>query len=157
MKWLIGLTVATVAITVYVVWLRPLMRETRFGKWLLDHVEPIERALWMKSETILFARLKIVMGLLLTALTQMGGIDIKPLMPLVPDAYEPIVLFIWNLLPLTLTVMGWIDEKLRKDTTKPIEIVAMRTDAPEAVKAAAADAEAVTKDAVAAAVEAKAV
>lgn len=157
MKWLILLTFLTVGVAFYVVWLRPLMRTTAWGAAFLDWIEPMERVLWWKSETILFARLKIVTGLLLTGLTQAGAIDITPLMPFVPDDIEPFVKFAWNMIPLTLTVMGWVDEKLRKDTTKPLEIVAMRTDAPEAVKAAAADAEAVTKDAVAAAVEAKAV
>lgn len=154
---LIALAVLTVLIALYVVWFRPWMRTTSWGAAFLDWIEPIERVLWRKSETILFARLKIVGGLLLTALTQLGAIDITPLMPFVPDQYEGFVLFVWNLLPLTLTVMGWIDEKLRKDTTKPLEIVAMRTDAPEEVKIAAAEAEVASAKAVMSAVEAKAV
>lgn len=150
MKWLIGLTVVTVLIAVYVAWLRPLMRKTAWGAAFLDYIEPMERVLWWKSETILFARLKIVAGLLLTALTQMGSIDITPLMPFVPDEYEGFVKFVWNMIPLTLTVMGWVDEKLRKDTTKPLEIVAMRTDAPVEVKIAAAEADQANKIVVAA-------
>lgn len=157
MKWLILLTVLTVGVALYVAWLRPLMRKTIWGAAFLDWIEPMERVLWWKSETILFARLKIVTGLLLTGLTQAGAIDITPLMPFVPDDIEPFVKFAWNMIPLTLTVMGWIDEKLRKDTTKPIEIVAMRTDAAPEAKAAAAALEVVTTDAVATVEAAKAV
>lgn len=157
MKLLIGLTVIAVLVALYVVAGRPWMRTTGWGKSFLDWIEPMERVLWWKSETILWARLQMVSGLLLTALTQAGQIDITPLMPFVPDAYEPMLMFVWNLMPLTLTLMGWINEKLRKDTTKPLEIVAMRTDAPPEVKAAAAEAEAKTTAAVAVAVDAKAV
>jgi hypothetical protein len=157
MRFLVGLTVIIAFVALYVVWLRPLMRKTGWGAAFLEHIEPLERALWWKSETILWARSKIVTGLLLTVLTQAGSIDITPLMPFVPDAIEPLVKFAWNLLPLTITVMGWIDERLRKKTTQPIEIVAMRTDAPIEVKVAAAEAEAKSAEAVAAAQEAKAV
>jgi hypothetical protein len=157
MKFLIGLTAIIAFVALYVVWLRPLMRRTAWGAAFLERIEPLERALWWKSETILWARSKIVTGLLLTVLTQAGSIDITPLMPFVPDAAEPFVKFAWNLLPLVIAAMGWIDERLRKETTKPLEIVAMRTDAPIEVKVAAAEADAANANAVAAAQEAKAV
>lgn len=149
MKWLVLLAVVTVLIALYVVWLRPMMRKTSWGASFLDWIEPVERKLWWKSETIFFARAKMFIGLLLTALTQLGTIDITPLMPFVPDQYEGVVKVAWNALPLIITVMGWVDEQLRKDTTKPLEIVAMRTDAPIEVKVAAAEADALNKQAAA--------
>lgn len=95
-------------------------------------IEPIEIRLWKNSKTIFVARLKMLTGLLLTLGTQLGAVDITPLMPFVPDAWEPAVRIVWNFLPLTITVLGWMDESLRKQTTEPLEVVA----APEAVKAA---------------------
>lgn len=157
MTWLVLLTLISILIALYVVWFRPWMRTTGWGVRFLNWVEPIERVLWWKSETILWARLQMVTGLLLTLLTQAGSIDITPLMPFVPDAYEPLVKVIWNALPLTITIMGWINERLRKDTTKPLEIVAMRTDAPVEVKVAAAEAELKSAEAVEAVKDAKAV
>lgn len=95
-------------------------------------IEPIEIKLWKNSKTIFIARLKIVTGLLLTLGTNLGAINIEPIMPIVPDAWEPVVRTAWNFLPLTLTLLGWMDEQLRKETTEPLEVVAL----PEAVKAA---------------------
>lgn len=123
-------------------------------------IEPIEIALWKKSETILFARLKMVAGVLLMFLTQLGTIDLTPLMPLVPDEYEPYVRLAFNMLPLVLTALGVVDERLRRDTGTPLDIVAL----PEAVVAASpgiqqvvANAEQVKAEAVAMMPEAKAV
>lgn len=95
-------------------------------------IEPIEIRLWKNSKTIFVARLKMLTGLLLTAGTNLGAINIEPIMPIVPDAWEPTVRVVWNFLPLTLTLLGWLDEQLRKDTTEPLEVVAT----PEAIKAA---------------------
>lgn len=100
----------------------------RFFAW----IEPIEIRLWKNSKTIFVARLKMLSGLLLTVATSAGQIDITPLMPFVPDAWEPFVQILWNLLPLSLTLLGWMDEYLRTQTTEPLEVTA----APEAVKAA---------------------
>lgn len=157
MKLLIALAVITAAIALYVVWLRPKMRKTRWGARFLDWIEPMERVLWWKSETILWARLKIALGIILSALAQAGTINLTPFLPFVPEKYQGVANALIGFLPMLISLDGTIGERLRRDTTKPLVIVAMRTDAPEEVKAAAADAEAVTRDAVAAAVEAKAV
>jgi Na+/proline symporter len=154
MKWVILITAVVVLIALYVVVLRPRMQKTAWGAAVLAKIEPIERVLWWKSETILWARLKIVVGILLTLLTQAGSIDITPLMPFIPDQYEGVIKFLWNMLPLTLTVIGWVDEQLRRDTTKPLEVVAMRTDVPEEVKERVAEATAMAKAAVAEVVQA---
>jgi len=141
MKWLIFFSVVMALIAFYVAWLRPHMQKTSWGQSFLDKIEPMERALWWKSETILWARAKIVVGLLSTALIQAGQIDIEPALPLVPEQYRSFVRFIWGVLPLCITMMGFVDERLRKETTKPLEVVAMRTDAPVELKAAAAEAQ----------------
>lgn len=153
MKWLVGLTVVTVLIALYVTVIRPWMRKTTWGRAFLDKIEPFERTVFQNSESLLWARFLAFLGSLLTLLIQIGQIDLSPIAPLLPEKWR----WIPQAAPMVLFVAGIIQERLRRDTTKPLEIVAMRTDAPESVKAAAADAEAVTKDAVAAAVEAKAV
>jgi hypothetical protein len=113
-------------------------------------IEPVELALFKKSETIFFARLKILTGLLLTTLTQLGTIDITPLMPLVPDKWEGTFRVVWNLLPMTLTVLGMIDEKLRNGVSLPIEVVAVaEKDKTPAVEAAIANVEIAKEQAVA--------
>lgn len=127
MKVLIALVLFIALVAVWVVWGRPWLktnggpRSQAFFAW----IEPIEIRLWSKSRTIFKARALMLIGLLMTVLTQAGAVDITPLMPLVPDAWEGIVTIIWNMIPLTLTALGAIDEKLRKDTTLPIEIVAV--------------------------------
>jgi hypothetical protein len=114
-------------------------------------VEPLEIMLYKKSETILFARLKMVTGLLLTALTMLGGIDLTPIMPFVPDQYHGTVRAIINLLPMAITLVGMMDERLRNTTTKPLELVAIPEAQPMSpqVAIAVADAELAKETAVA--------
>lgn len=143
-----------IVITVYVVGFRKWLKQQPWALGFFAAIEPIEIALWKKSETILFARLKMLVGVLLTVLTQAGEIDLTPLMPFVPDEYQGLVKLAFNLLPLTLTVLGMMDEKLRKDTTKPVVIAAL----PDAVAATMPEvvaAEETKVEAVAAVVEAK--
>lgn len=144
-----------VAIVVGLVLLRPTLKHwfPSFFSW----IEPVEIALWKKSETILFARLKIFIGLLLTFLTQAGAIDITPLMPFVPDQWEGIVKAAWNCVPLAISILGMMDERLRNQTTKPIELIAVaEKDMTPKVEAAIAKVEAVNTQAVAAVVAAEA-
>ena len=116
-------------------WLKSKSWSAGFFVW----IEPIEIRIFRKSETILFARLKILTGLVLTLLTQIGTIDLTPLMPFVPDKYETMVRAGFNLLPLIITAVGWMDESLRNSTTKPLELVAVPEAklTPEAVEAIA--------------------
>ena len=88
-------------------------------------IEPIEIVLYKKSETILLARAKMFFGVLLSALTFLGTIDLTPIMPFVPDEYEAYVRAAFNLIPLTISLLGLVDEKLRNQTSQPIEITAI--------------------------------
>lgn len=143
--------VLTAVITVYVVWLRKWLKTKSWAQGFFNLVEPIEIALYRKSETIFFARLKIAIGIILTALTSIGTIDLSPFMPLVPDKWEGYIRAAFGLLPLVISLMGWIDERLRIDTTKPIEFLALPPTALPATKAAVAEAEVAISVAVAAA------
>jgi hypothetical protein len=90
-------------------------------------------------------------------LTQFGAIDLTPLMPFVPEQYAGIVHIIFNFLPLIITLIGALDEKLRNATTKPVELVAVpEATAPPEVKAAIAQADAAKQDAVAVVAQSKA-
>lgn len=150
MKWvLIGLGVLTVLVALYVVWLRPMLRTNR--STVLDTIEPVERVLYGKSETLLWNRFKAGLAMVLGAVI---AVDWNIVGPIIPEKYRPYLLAA----PAVFTFIdGLIGDWLRRDTTLPLEVVAMRTDAPPEVKAAAAEAKASVDTAKAAVVEAKAV
>jgi len=146
-------------IVLYAVWVRTWLKSKSWTQGFFAAIEPIEIFLYSKSETILFARLKVVVGLLLSALTSLGEINLTPLMPFVPDKYQFYVNAAVNLLPLAISVVGVLDEKLRNGTTKPIELVAVPdkvvAETPKLAEAVAM-ADATKVEAVAAVQEAKA-
>ena len=119
------LFVLAVLLTVYALWGRSWLKGTSWGARFLTWIEPFEIALYKKSETILFARLKIASGLLLAFLTNIGTIDLTPIMPFVPEKYQVWVHAAFNLMPLILSIVGWMDQSLRNRTTLPIEVVAV--------------------------------
>lgn len=127
MKLALGLSILALVILVtwYALWGREWLKSKPWAQGFFAWIEPIEIRLFKKSETILFARLKVVTGILLTLLTQLGTIDLTPLMPFVPEKYQVWVHAVFNLLPLIISFVGWMDESLRKTTTLPIEVVAV--------------------------------
>lgn len=142
--WAIALiAVLTVVVAFYVTVGRKMLAGTAFLNW----IEPLERRGWWKSETMLWSRFRVAAGSLLAILLT---VDWNSVAPLIPESRRATLLA----LPAIFTALdGLIGEYLRRDTTKPLEIVAMRTDAPAEVKAAAAQAEAVTAEAKAAVVQ----
>ncbi len=146
----VSLLVISVLLAIYALWVREWLKSKPWAKPFFDWIEPIELVLWKKSETILFARLKILTGLILALLTNLGTINLSSLMPIVPDKYKAWVDTAVNLAPLLLSVVGWLDEQLRKKTTMPIELVAVsETKAPIEVKLAIAQADEAKEAAVA--------
>lgn len=139
MKVLLPIAIIITILLVYVLWGRDWLKKQSWAQGFFAFVEPIEIFLYKKSETILLARSLSVLGAVLTVMTQLGSIDITPIMPLVPDQYEGFVRVTWNLLPLLITGLGMIVEKLRNSTTKPLELVAIPEAklTPEAVEAIA--------------------
>jgi hypothetical protein len=113
--FLIGLTVV---VALYVVWLRPWLRDKTWAAGFFARVEPVEIALWKKSESILWARFLQAVGLVVPFLQLVGAIDIAPYLAIVPEGYAPYLL-------LFIFIAGQIGERLRKDTTKPLDVVAM--------------------------------
>lgn len=101
---------------------RAILKTKPWAQKFFAHIEPAETLLYRKSETILWARFKMLTGVSLTVMTQIGMIDITPIMPFVPDQYAGPVRIAFNLLPLIITIIGMVDEKLRNATSQPIEI-----------------------------------
>lgn len=153
MKMFIIFTVIVVLIALYALVGRAWLKRQGWAAGFFAAIEPIEIALWSKSETILWARLKMLVGVLLTIATQAGAIDITKLLPLIPDQYDNSVIIAFNMLPMTISLLGMIDEKLRRDTTKPLEVTALPDILPPKAAAIVAQAEAAKADAVAVATD----
>ena len=62
---------------------------------------------------------------LLTFLQQFNGIDLTPIYPFVPDKYEGLITVTMNSLPMVISLLGWMVERLRNKTTMPLELVAV--------------------------------
>lgn len=110
---------------VYALWGRDWLKSKPWAQSFFDWIEPVEIFLFKKSPTILFARLKVFTGFLLTYLTSIGSIDLTPVTPFVPEKYRWLVNGAVALLPLIISIVGGLDEYLRKKTTLPIELVAV--------------------------------
>lgn len=144
----ICLAVLSILILAYVLgekWLKAQSWSAPFFAW----IEPVEIALWRKSVSILWARFLQVMGFMLTLLASLGQFDLTPLMPFLPNRLQ----WLPSALPLIVSIAGAIQEKLRKESTKPLALVEVPSDAPPNVLAAVAVAEA-SKDKAVAVVEA---
>jgi len=155
--------IVTAVITGLILWYalqgRDWLKSKVWAQGFFEFIEPVEIFIYKKSETILVARSLQFLGAILTLLTWIGSIDITPIMPLVPEKYQPYVHAAMSFLPLVLNALGAIVERLRNQTTKPIELVAV----PDKVVAetprlaeAVAMADATKVEAVAAVAEAKA-
>jgi hypothetical protein len=116
----------TVLVVIYVAWGRTWLKRQRWAVRFFAWIEPIEIAGWRKSETILWARFRQGLGLILTAMASLGQFDLSPVTMLLPPKLQWIV----PLLPLAISMSGALSEKLRRDTTKPLELVEVPDAAP---------------------------
>lgn len=123
--FLIILSVFAAVLLWYAIHGRDWLKTKPWAQGFFAIVEPIEIFAFKKSQTILFARMKIVTGLILTILTQLGEINLSPIMPFVPSKYQTYVNIGVNSIPLIISVVGMIDEWLRNKTTRPLELVAI--------------------------------
>ncbi len=115
---LIALLSVVAFVASYVVWIRPWLRTQAWANGFFTWIEPVEIVLWKKSESILWARFLQLVGLLVPVLQFVGAIDITPYLAIIPDGYGPYFM-------LAIFVAGQIGERLRKDTTKPLDAVAL--------------------------------
>jgi len=135
------LTLLVTLIAVWVIALRPYLRKQPWAQGFFDAIEPIERAIYLKSESILWARTLTGLGVLVEALLTLGAIDFTPFLPLVPEQYQSTANAVIHMMPIFVSLLGIIQEKLRRDVTKPLAVVAMPNDAPIDAKIAVAEAE----------------
>ena len=105
-------------------WLKEQPWARRFFAW----VEPIEIALYKKSETILVGRLMWVGGFLVTAYDSLAvflpSLDLTPItnraLSWVSDDLRPLIV------SAAVAAIGLLINWLRKRTTKPVEAVAAK-------------------------------
>jgi len=159
MTILIVLAVITGLLLWYAIHGREWLKTKPWANSFFTAIEPAEIALFKKSETILFARTATALGAILTMLTQLGEINIAPILPFVPPKYATLVQELYSCLPLIISFFGMIVEWLRNRTTKPIELVAVPdkvvADSPKLTEAVAM-ADATKVEAVQAVADAKA-
>lgn len=115
------LTFVTGLVLVYVVagryWLKRQWWTGRFFDW----IEPIEIKLWSKSETLLWARYRQALGLLVALFAFIGAFDITPFYGIIPEKFQWMLPFA----PLVISASGGLAEYLRRYTTRPLELVAV--------------------------------
>ena len=107
----------------YVLWGRSWLKSKPGMQWLYKSTvgEWTEVNLFSKSESVLWGRTLQFIGYVLTAIAGLGGIDLTPIALVLPERLRWIV----PVMPLVISVAGHIQVKLRKDTTLPLEVVAL--------------------------------
>lgn len=125
-------------LALWVTVIRPWARRQTMFAGFFALIEPIELALWSKSESILWARALALFGGIYELLIQISAIDITPFIGFLPEEYRGYVSFAIQVLPLVVSAVGFVQEKLRRDVTKPIQAVAVSSTASPEVQAAVA-------------------
>jgi hypothetical protein len=152
MNLLAAFLVVSALVAIWVALVRPWLRTKDWAAGFFAKIETFEITVYKKSESILWARFLQLLGAVLTALASLGEFDLTPLFPFLPDKWK----WVPGILPMVVSLAGWIQERMRKDTTKPLEVVALPEDKPPELAAAVSRAEAATDRAVVAAETAKA-
>lgn len=153
MKTFAAILIVAALIAVWVIWVRPWMRDKPWAAGFFAAIEPYEITLWKKSETLFWERSKHVLAVVLALLPQIGAFDPTPFIGFIPEDQRWWVILIPS---ACLALDGLVGEMLRNRTTKPVEVVALPEDKPPEVAAAVARAEAATDRAVVAVETAKA-
>ena len=125
---------------------RTLLRRVPVFDRFFDWIEPMEIVLWRKSRTILWSRFLIVVGILPVVLEQLQNLNVPGLSNLLPTQYQAW----WS---VSFSIIGVVNEMLRRDTTRPLALVALPDDVSPKVAAAVEAAEVSQDKAVAAAAE----
>lgn len=142
MVWfLVVFAVVTAAVMFYVLHGRAWLKTKPWAAGFFETVEPVEIALYRKSETLLWSRFLVILGILPIILDQFRMFNTPDIIALLSPEYRQYA-------PLVFTLIGIITEVLRRSTTKPVELVAIHDKAPIPVVAAAAKAEMATEKAV---------
>lgn len=142
MRFILFIVLIVAIITWYALAGRRWLKTTSFGTEFLAWVEPVEIALYRKSETLLMGRLLWVGGFLVTAYDSLAvmaaGLDLTPItsrvFSFVPEDLRGIVV------AGSFGAIGLIISWLRKRTSKPIEVIAAPTTTETVVAEAKVDA-----------------
>lgn len=140
MNLLLTLLILTAVVVAYALVIRPWLRDKPWAKGFFANpvVEWMETNLFAKSESLLWARWQQFLGLVLGITGFMGGIDYTMLAIITPDWIDPYL----PMIPFILNITGTIAEALRRDTSKPLEEVALPENKPAKVEAAVVKADA---------------
>lgn len=127
MNIVISLAIFFSVVAIYAVVVRPWLRKKTWMQWFFANpwVEWIEITLWRKSETIMVARAMQVIGIIGSVAGYLGGIDYSIFAPVVPEKWQPFL----PLLPVVFNGLGSMMAALRRDTTRPLDLV----DVPQSV------------------------
>jgi len=117
---IVSVAIATVVVLAYALVGRTALKRLPHAAPLFEKIEPVERALWRKSETILWARFQQFIGLLTTLLSLVGIIDLSPYMVFVPERHR---YWVQAVPPMAVSLNGLITEILRRSTSKPLQEV----------------------------------
>ena len=139
------LVLFSASLLAWILFLRRWLKAHGYAQAFFAWIEPIEIALYSKSETILWARLQQLGGFVMLVLPEIGAVDATPFLPFVPDNHK------WWVAAtpgVALAVNGMICEHQRRHCTKPLEVVALPAQVPPDVAAAVEKAEAAKQTAV---------
>lgn len=129
MTLLIGITLIIVGlILAYALAIRPWLRSQAWAQAFFAWIEPFERGLFKKSETVLVGRLVWLGGALVTLydafIAYFSGLNVEPLTTRVMDLLHVPPDLRGLALSAAVTGIGLAMVRLRKTTTKPLELVA---------------------------------
>lgn len=147
--------VLVLVVLAYVLGGRKWLKSKPWAQNFFAKIEPIEIMLWKKSETILWARMQQVGGACMLFLHLIGVADLTPFVGFLPPKYQP---WLSAAPAMAISLNGLICEIQRRDTTKPLALVALPdNNVPLKVQEAVAAAEVTKNEAVvlATAVESK--
>lgn len=88
MKTFATLLIVAALVAVYVVWVRPAIRDKPWAAGFFAAIEPFEIALWKKSETLFWERGKHVFAFVLAVLPQIGAFDPTPFLVAIPEKHR---------------------------------------------------------------------
>jgi hypothetical protein len=103
---------------VYILHGRQWLKQQAWAQPFFEWVEPIEIALWKKSESILFARIMMLVGTVPVIAQQLNMFNMPEVLALIPEKYRG-----W--LMLIFLVCGLIVEFNRRTTTEPLAVTAL--------------------------------
>jgi hypothetical protein len=156
----LGITITLIGLTMaYALVLRPWLRSQAWAVAFFAWVEPFERNVFKKSETVLVGRLVWLGGAVVTLydgfLAYFSSLNVEPLTTRVMDLLHIPPDLRGLTLSAAVTGIGLAMVRLRKTTTKPLELVAAPDKLPEGATIAMAQAETSKQEAVQAVAEAK--